>query len=176
MTTEILTENLSANPAVSAEPPGVREKKERGGRKGRLLFLVAIGLGIAALASITLLAPVTFYGRVGSPGSIGSDSSSGGDSTTVPSALASSSAAATDGKGTAIGDNGVTESAEITISGYSGSTYSTELRCSIDSLPTYCSGSPVTLSGLPPGEHIFTVIESVGDKTAVRSFSWDISE
>jgi hypothetical protein len=175
MTNEILSENLRANPAVSAEPPVVIEKKERA-RKGRLLFLMAIGLGIVALASISLLAPVTFYGRVGSPGSIGGDSSSRGDSTTVPSALASSSAAATDGKGTAIGDNGVTESAEITISGYSDRTYSAELRCSIDSLPTYCSGSPVTLSGLPPGEHIFTVIESVGDKPAVRSFSWDISQ
>jgi hypothetical protein len=175
MTNEILSENLRANRAVSAEPPVVRERKERA-KKGRLLFLMAIGLGIVALASISLLAPVTFYGRLGSPGSIGDDSSSGGDSTTVPSALASSSAAATDGKGTAIGDNGVTESAEITISGYSDRTYSTELRCSIDSLPTYCSGSPVTLSGLPPGEHIFTVIELVGDKAAVRSFSWDISE
>jgi hypothetical protein len=175
MTNEILSENLSANSAVSAEPPLIIEKKERA-RKGRLLFLMAIGLGIVALASISLLAPVTFYGRVGSSGGIGDDSSSRGDRTTVPSALAASSAAATDGKGTPIGDKGVTESAEITISGYAESTYSTELRCSIDSLPTYCSGSPVTLLELPPGDHIFTVIESVGDKTAVRSFSWDVSE
>ena len=175
MTNEILSENLSANSAVSAESPVVREKKERA-RKGRLLFLMAIGLGTVALAGISLLTPVTFYGRVGSPGSIGDDISSGGDSTTVPSALAASSAAVIDGKGIAIGDNGVTKSAEITISDYSDSTYSTKLRCSIDLLPTYCSGSPVTLSGLPPGEHIFTVIESIGDKTAVRSFSWDISE
>jgi hypothetical protein len=175
MSNEILPRNLSANPAVGAESPLVAEKKERG-IKGRLLFLMAIGLGTVALASITLLAPATFYGRLGSTGGIGDDSSSRGDGATVPSASAASSAAATDGKGTAIGDNGMTKSTEMTISGYSDSIYTTELRCSIDSLPVYCSGSPVTISGLPLGQHVFTVIASVGDKTAVQSFSWNISE
>jgi hypothetical protein len=175
MTSEILSEKLSANSAVSAEPPLIIEKKETA-RKGRLLFLMAIGLGTVALASISLLAPVTFYDRVGSPGTIGDDSSNGGDGAIVPSALAASSATAIDGKGIAIGDNGVTKSAEITITGYSDSTYSTDLRCSVDSFSTYCSGGPVTLSGLPPGEHTFTVMGSVSDKTAVQSFSWNISE
>jgi hypothetical protein len=175
MRSEIQPVNLSANPAVSAESPIVVEKKERE-RKGMLLFLMAVGLGTIALASINLLGPVTFYGYVASPGSIDDDSGSRGDGATIPSALAASSAAATDGIGAAIGDNGVTKSAEMTISGYSDSSYSTELRCSIDSLPTYCSGSPVTISGLPPGEHVFTVIGSASDKTAVQSFSWNISE
>ena len=45
-----------------------------------------------------------------------------GDGATIPSALAaSSSATATDGKGTVIGDKGVTKSAEMTIAGYSES-------------------------------------------------------
>src|SRR5215211_5478583 len=109
MSKEILPGKLSANRTVSVESPivVVEEKKKRGRRGRLLLFLMAVGLGAVALASITLLAPVTFYGRVGSPGSI-DDSGGRGDGATIPSALAasSSSATATDGKGTVIGDNG----------------------------------------------------------------------
>jgi hypothetical protein len=179
MSKEILPGKLSANRTVSVESPivVVEEKKKRGRRGRLLLFLMAVGLGAVALASITLLAPVTFYGRVGSPGSIDDSGSRGGGGATIPSALAaSSSATATDGKGTVIGDNGMTKSADMTIAGYSDSSYSTKLHCLIDSLPAYCSGSPVTLSGLPPGEHTFTIAEPVSDKITVQSFSWDISE
>ena len=186
---EILSGKLSANRTVSVESPIVvdEKKKERGGRRrGRLLlFLMAVGLGAVALTSITLLAPVTFYDHVASPGSISDGSNSGGSggSGAIPTALAasssssSSSATAMDGKGTIIEDNGVTKSAEMTITGYySDSSFSTQLRCSIDSLPAYCSGSPVTLSGLPTGEHTFTVVEPISDKITVQSFSWDILE
>jgi hypothetical protein len=173
MSNEILPGKLSANRIVSAESLIVVKEKKRG-RRGLLLFLMAVGLGAIALSSIIVLAPVTFYDRVGSPGSIDGGRSDG--DATIPSALAASSATATDGKGTVIGDNGMTKSAEITITGYSDGSFSTKLRCSIDSLPAYCSGSPVTLSGLPPGEHVFTVIEPVSDKITVQSFSWDISE
>jgi hypothetical protein len=120
---------------------------------------------------------VTFYDHVASPGSISDGGNSGGAA--IPSALAASSSSATamDGKGTIIEDNGVTKSAEMTITGYySDSSFSTQLRCSIDSLPAYCSGSPVTLSGLPTGEHTFTVVEPINDKITVQSFSWDILE
>jgi hypothetical protein len=176
MSKEILPGKLSANGTARAESLIVVEKKKRG-RRGLLLFLMVAGLGAVALTSITVLAPMTFYDRVGSPGSIDDGGGRGDGDATIPTALAaSSSATATDGKGTVIGDNGVTKSAEITITGYSDSSFSTQLRCSIDSLPAYCSGSPVTLSGLPPGEHVFTVVEPVSDKTAIRSFSWDISE
>ena len=177
MSNQILPGKLSAKRTVSAESPIVVEKKKKSG-KGLLLFLMAVGLGAVALTSISLLAPVTFYDHVGSTRSI-DDSGGGsrGDGATIPSALAASSATATDGKGTVIGDKGVTKSAEMTIAGYSESSHSTELRCSIDSLPAYCSGSPVSLSGLPPGEHVFTVIEPVSDKIAVQStFNWEISE
>ena len=183
---EILPGKLSAKPSTSLESLIVvkekKEEKKRGRRRGRLLlFLMAVGLGAVALTSITLLVPVTFYDHVASPGSISDGSNSGGSGSggAIPTALAassSSSATAMDGKGTIIEDNGVTKSAEMTISGYSDSRYSTELRCSIDSLPAYCSGSPVTISGLPPGEHTFTVVEPINDKITVQSFSWDILE
>lgn len=176
MSNEILLGNLSANPVVGMEPPLVIEEKKERGRKGRLLFLIAIGLGTVSLASISLLLPVTFYGGVGNSGGIGDDSRSGGDSATLHSESLAPSAEAIDGGGTAIGDNDVTKSDEMTISGYSDSTYSTKLLCSVDSLPAYCSGSPVTFSGLPAGEHVFTVIGSGSDKTAVQSFSWNILE
>jgi len=183
MSNEILLGKLSANRTVDVESPIVVEKKkEEKGKKKRqgslLLFLMAIGLGAAAVAlsSVTLLAPVAFYGRVYSPDSIDDSGSSSGDGAAVtPTALAAS-ATATDGKGTVIEANGLTKSGEMTMTGYSGSSYSTELRCSIDSLPMHCSGSPVTLSGLPPGEHVLTMTEPVRDKITVQSFSWEISE
>jgi hypothetical protein len=118
---------------------------------------------------------VAFYGHVDSPGGIDDRGSRSDGAAVIPTALAAS-ATATDGKGTAIEANGLTGSGEMTMTGYSDSGYSTELRCSLDSLPTYCSGSPVTLSGLPPGEHVFTVMEPVHDKITVQSFGWEISE
>lgn len=178
MSDEILIGKLSTNRTVDVESPIVVEKKKekKKRRGGLLLFLMAVGLGAVAMTSVTLLAPVAFYGHVDSPGSIDHDSGTGGDGATIPSALAATSAAATDGKGAAIGDNGMTKSTEMTISDYSDSNYSTELSCSIDSLPTFCSGSPVTISGLPPGEHVFTIVEPFRDEITVQSFSWEISE
>src|SRR5215217_9060716 len=183
MSNEILLGKLSANRTVDVESPTVVEKKkEEKGKKKRqgslLLFLMAVGLGAAAVAlsSVTLLAPVAFYGRVYSPDSIDDSGSSGdGAAAVIPTALAAS-ATATDGKGKVIEPNGLTKSGEMTMTGYSGSSYSTELRCSIDSLPMHCSGSPVTLSGLPPGEHVLTMTEPVRDKITVQSFSWEILE
>lgn len=184
MSNEILLGKLSANGTVDVESPIVVEKKiEKGKKKKRqgsllLLFLVTVGLAAAAVAltSVTLLAPVAFYGRVDSPDSIDdSGSSSHGASAVIPTALAAS-AAVTDGKGKVIEPNGLTKSGEMTMTGYSDRIYSAELRCSIDSLPVHCSGSPLTLSGLPPGEHELTITEPMHDKITVKSFSWVISE
>jgi hypothetical protein len=180
MSNEILPGKLSANRAVSAESPAVmekkREKKKKRGRVGLLLFLMAIGLGAVALTSATLLPYATFYGHVDSPGSI-DDSGNRGDgaaAAVIPTALAAS-ATAIDGNGAMIEDNGLTKSGEMTITGYSDKSFSTELSCSIDSLPLYCSGSPVTISGLPSGEHVFTMVEPSSDKITIQSLTWDIS-
>jgi hypothetical protein len=176
MSNEILPGKLSANRSVIAESPVVREKNKK--RRGSLLlFLLTVGLGAVALASITLLAPVAFYGHVDSPGSI--DDNSGGSSNdggAVTTSALAASATATDGKGTLIENNGLTKSDEMTIAGYSDNGYSTELHCAIDNLPAYCSGNPVTFSGLPFGEHVFTVVESINDKIMVQYFGWDILE
>jgi hypothetical protein len=189
MSNEILLGKLSANGTVDVESPIVVEKKIEEGKKKKkrqgslllLLFLMAVGLGGAAaavaLTSVTLPAPVAFYGHVDSRGSIDDSGSSRGDgaAAVIPAALAAS-AIATDGKGTVIEPNGLTKSGEMVMTGYSGSSYSAELRCSIDSLPVHCSGSPVTLSGLPPGEHVLTMTEPVRDKITVQSFNWEILE
>jgi hypothetical protein len=190
MSNEILLGKLSANGTVDVESPIVVEKKTEEGKKKKkrqgsllllLLFLMAVGLGAAAaavaLTSVTLPAPVAFYGRVDSPDSIDDSGSGGGDgaAAVIPTALAAS-AAVTDGKGTVIEPNGLTKSGEMVMTGYSDRIYSTELRCSIDSLPVHCSGSPVTLSGLPPGEHELTIAEPMHDGLTVKSFSWVISE
>jgi hypothetical protein len=176
MSNEILPGKLRAKPAISEESPIVVEKKKEKKKRARglLLFLMVVGLGVVAAGSITLPAPVVFYGYVSSPGSI-DDSGSRGDGATIPSALAAS-ATVTDGNGAVIDNNGSTKSGEMTITDYSNGSYSTELRCSIDSLPAYCSGSPVTISGLPTGEHTFNIAESVNDESTLQSFSWNISE
>jgi hypothetical protein len=174
MSNEILPGKLSANRTVSAGSPiVVEEKRKRKG--GLLLFLMAVGLGAVALTSVTLLAPVAFYGHVDSPGGIDDTSSRGDGAAVITSALAAS-ATATDGKGTVIENNGLTESGEMTIAGYSDGSHSAELHCAIDSLPAYCSGSPITFSGLPPGEHVFTTVESINDQITVQYFGWDILE
>jgi hypothetical protein len=175
MSNEILPGKLSANRTVSAGSPiVVEEKRKRKG--GLLLFLMAVGLGAVALTSVTLLAPVAFYGYVDSPGGIDDTSSRGDDDAAViPTALAAS-ATATDGKGTVIENNGLTKSGEMTIAGYLDSSYSTDLNCAIDNLPAYCSGNPITFSGLPPGEHVFTIVEPMRDQITVQYFGWEISE
>ena len=172
MSNQILPGKLSAKRTVSAESPIIVEKKKKSG-KGLLLFLIAVGLGAVALASISLLAPMAFYSHVDSPGSI-DDTSSKGDAVAVITGALAASATATDGNGVVIENNGLTESDEMTIAGYSDSSYSKELRCALDSLPAYCSGSPVTFSGLPPGEHVFTTVESINDQITVQYFGWDI--
>jgi hypothetical protein len=172
MSNQILPGKLSAKRTVSAESPIIVEKKKKSG-KGLLLFLMAVGLGAVALASISLLAPMAFYNHVDSPGSI-DDTSSRGDAAAVITGALAASATATDGNGVVIENNGLTESDEMTIAGYSDSSYSKELRCALDSLPAYCSGSPVTFSGLPPGEHVFTTVESINDQITVQYFGWDI--
>ena len=175
MSKETLPGKLSANRTVSAGSPiVVEEKRKRKG--GLLLFLMAVGLGAVALTSVTLLAPVAFYGYVDSPGGIDDTSSRGDDDAAViPTALAAS-ATATDGKGTVIENNGLTKSGEMTIAGYLDSSYSTDLNCAIDNLPAYCSGNPITFSGLPPGEHVFTIVEPMRDEITVQYFSWGILE
>ena len=176
MSNEILPGKLSANRAVSAESPVVVEKKESKKRRGGLqLFLLIVGLGVIALPSITILAPVAFYSHIEGPTSNDETRSRGEGQAVVTGALAAS-ATATDGEGTVIENNGLTKSGEMTIAGYSDSSYSTELICAIDNLPAYCSGSPVTFSGLPSGKHVFSTVESINDKITVQYFSWDILE
>src|SRR5215216_5317162 len=177
MSNEIQLGKLSANRTVDAESPIVVEKKkEKKKRQGSLLlFLMAVGLGAVALTSVTLLAPVAFYGYIDSPGGI-ADSGSRGDGAAVITSALAASATATDGKGTVIENNGLTKSGEMTIAGYLDSSYSTDLNCAIDNLPAYCSGNPITFSGLPPGEHVFTIVEPMRDEITVQYFSWGILE
>jgi hypothetical protein len=175
MSNEILPGKLSANRAVSAGSPFVVEEKKRRGSLS--MFLLSVGLGAVAAGIITLVAPVAFYSHVdSSPGSIDDTTSSGDGAAAVITSALAASATATDGKGTVIENNGLTKSGEMTITGYSDSSYSPELHCAIDSLPAYCSGSPVTFSGLPSGEHVFTTVESINDQITVQYFGWDILE
>src|SRR5215213_9101575 len=146
MSTEILPGKLSANRAVSAESQIVVEEKKKGKKKrGGGLLLFLMAVGLGAVALVS----ITLLAPVAFYGHVDSPGS--------------------------IDDSGSTKSGEMTITGYSDKSFSTELSCSIDSLPAYCSGSPVIISGLPPGGHVFTIAEPLSDETTVGSFSWDIS-
>jgi hypothetical protein len=174
MSNEILPGKLSANRSVSTESPVVMEKTEsKKGRGGLSLFLLIVGLGAIALASIATLAPVALYSPIEGPTSIDEASRRGEAQAVLAGALAAS-ATTTDGEGTVIKNYDLTRSGDMTIAGYSDSNYSTQLNCAIDNLPVYCSGSPVTLSELPPGKHVFSTAESINDQIIVQYFSWEI--
>jgi hypothetical protein len=175
MSKKMLSRKLGADEGLGPESPTIVTETNKEKREGlKLIFPIAGGIVILLVASLVLMPYVNSLGDNIFSG-LSSTTDSSNDAVQATTALAASFKA-TDGKGTVIEENGVTKSAEMTITGYSDSSFSTKLRCSIDSLPAYCSGSPVTLSGLPPGEHVFTVIEPVSDKITVQSFSWDISE
>ena len=170
MSKEMLSRKLTGDETLTTEPSIGIETNNDKKKRGQMAFLLAVAVGSVALIGINLLAPVAFYET---------GSSNIGDSTHGVASISdetTASATATDGNGAVIEDNGLTKSTQITITGYSDTSYSTVLSCSIDSFPAYCNGSPVTFSGLPPGEHVFAVVNSLNDEVTVQSFSWGISE
>jgi len=169
MSKEMLPRKLTRDQSLATGPSIVIETNKDNKKRGTMMFLLAIAVGAAALTGIALLGLVTFYNDIKSSSSI-KDSDYGA----ARPADMTASLKATDGKGTVIEHNGMTESDEMTIADYSDGKYSTELSCSINLLPAYCSGKPVILSGLPPGEYTFSVVEPQNDQTAVKSFSWNI--
>jgi hypothetical protein len=172
MSKEMLPGKSDANRAGSMESTIVVEEKKKIGEGGGRLpsFLIAVGLGAVVLTSISVLAPASFYGYVGSPGSI---NDSGDGVAAIPTGLAPS-IKAIDGEGIVIENNGVTKSSTMTITGYSEKEYVVGLQCWIDSLPLFCSGDSVTISGLPLGLHSFTIVEPGSEETIVPAFSWTI--
>jgi hypothetical protein len=158
--------------------PIVIETEKEKKRGGLAILLIAIGVGILALAGIALLIYVnSFGGNIfgGVSGSSSTAATDSGDSVAKPTTALIDSFKAIDGKGNVIEENGVTKSDEITITGYSDSEYDARLQCSIDSLHIYCNGSgEVSISGLPTGKHTFTVVEPSNGETIVRAFSWNI--
>jgi hypothetical protein len=168
MSKEMLPRKLTGDQSLAAEPSIVIETNKDKKRRGSMMFLLAVAVGVVALTSITLLAPVIFYYDIKSSSSIGNS----GYGAAIPTDMAAS-LRATDAKGYVIDNNGVTRSEHISISGYSDSRYNTKLRCYIDELPIYCDGSPVVISGFPFGEHRFTIKQpSSSGETTVHAFSW----
>lgn len=172
MSKEILPEKLSRDHGLGPESLPVVIETNEGKREGLLVvFLMAVGIGILVLASIFLLPYVNSLG-VSILGSM-SSTTDGSSSAVEATAALAPSFIATDAIGNVIDiSNGIARSEQITISGYSESRYSTKLHCSIDSLPVYCDGSPITISGLPHGEHRFSVVEPSSAETIIRVFSW----
>jgi hypothetical protein len=174
MSKEMLPTKLCREQGLRPEStPIVIKSSKKIGEGLILVLLLAFGVGILVLASIVLLPYVNSIG-----GNIfgGIDSSTNTswdrDAVEANSALADSFKA-TDEKGDEIViSDGLARSAQITISGYSDSSYSTKLNCSIDALPVYRDGSQISLPGLPHGKHTFTISEPISGETRVRVFSW----
>ncbi len=177
MSKKMLSKKLGADEGIGSESSPIVTKTNKEKRDGlKLVILIAGGIVILVIASFVLMPYVkTLEGNIFSGVSDATENGKG--AVEVATALASSFKA-TDGKGTFIEDNDVTKSDEMTITGYSDGSFSTELSCLIDgSQYVYCSGSnPVALSGLPPGEHTFTVVQPSGDKIKASSFGWEISD
>lgn len=173
MSKEMLPEKLSGDQGLGPESPPIVKETNKGKRERLIVvFLMAVGIGTLVLASIFLLPYVNSLG-----GSILGGTSSNTDSGSAAlktTAAMASSFEARDAEGKLIHvSNGVARSGQITISGYSDSGYSTKLRCSIDTLPVYCDGSPITVTGLPHGKHKFSIAETGSVETVVRVFNWE---
>jgi hypothetical protein len=153
-------------------PPTVIETNEEKRRGLILVCLVAVGVVIVPVVSIVLLPYVnSLEGNVF--GGVSSTSDSGNDVFEATTALGASFIA-TDAKGDVIknGDS-VARSEQLTLTGYSDTLYSTKMLCTVDMLPVYCDGGPITIPSLPAGKHTITIMEPSSDgETIVRVFSW----
>jgi hypothetical protein len=170
MSTEILPEKLNEGLDPELPPTVIETNKEK--RQGLILVcLIAVGVVIVPLATIVLLPYVkTLEGNIFAGVTRTTDSNN--DAFEATTALGASFKA-TDAKGDVIENNdSVARSDRITLTGYSDSLYSTRMLCTIDTLPVYCDGSPVAISGLPAGKHTFTIMEPSSGETIVRTFSW----
>jgi hypothetical protein len=170
MSKEMLPKKLSAGLAPESRRTIIETNKEK--REGLILVcLIAVGVVIVPLASIVLLPYVkSLEGNIF--GDVSSTTDSGNNALEATTALGASFKAI-DAKGDTIENNdGVGRSEQITLTGYSDSLYSTKMLCTIDMLSLYCDGSPIAISGLPPGEHTFTIMEPSSGETIVRVFSW----
>jgi hypothetical protein len=172
MSKEMPPEKLSGDQGLGAESPPIVTETNKGKREGLILAcLIAGGVVIVAVASIVLLPYVnSLGGKIFGAASSTTDSRNGAvEATTAPAA----SFKATDATGNVIENgDGLARSEQVTISGYSDNIHSTNMLCTIDTLPMYCDGSPIAISGLPNGKHTFTVMEPSSGETIVRVFSW----
>jgi hypothetical protein len=173
MSKEMLPTKFGGEQGLGPDSPPIVIENKKKRREGRILVLyIAVGVGILALTTIILLPHVNSFGaKIFGGLSSSTDSQNGA---IVPTADLTSSFFAADASGNLIGiSEGVARSEQVTISGYSDSTYSTKLQCSIDALPLYCDGSPVVLPGLPLGKHTFATLEPSSSEITIRVFRWE---
>jgi hypothetical protein len=171
MSKEMLPRKLSEVLAPELPPTVIETNEEK--RRGLILVcLIAVGVVIVPVVSIVLLPYVnSLEGNVF--GGVSSTSDSGNDVFEATTALGASFIA-TDAKGDVIknGDS-VARSEQLTLTGYSDTLYSTKMLCTVDMLPVYCDGGPITIPSLPAGKHTITIMEpSSAGETIVRVFSW----
>jgi hypothetical protein len=170
MSKEMLPGKLSEDLAAESRPAVKQTNKDK--RQGLILVcLIAVGVVIIPVASIVLLPYVkSLEGNVF--GGVSSTTDSGNDALEATTALGASFLA-TDAKGDVI-ENGdsVARTEQLTLRGYSDSPYSTKMLCTVDILPMYCDGGPITIPPLPGGKHTITIMEPSSGETIVRVFSW----
>jgi hypothetical protein len=171
MSKEMLSRKLSEGLAPESPPTVIETNEEK--RQGLILVcLIAVGVVVVPVVSVVLLPYVNSL-ESNVFGGASSTSDSGNDVFEATTALGASFIA-TDAKGDVIknGDS-VARPAQLTLTGYSDTPYSTKILCTVDMLPVYCNGGPITIPSLPAGKHTITIMDpSSGGETIVRVFSW----
>ena len=149
-------------------PPAKEVAKSRESTSSSIgMPVVAIAIAAFGLASIILLT----YLNAGV--SVIDGSGNSGTSGSVGKLLGSLNAV--DGNGMSIENSGVSKSDTVTFSQYYSDSYTTGLRCTFDSFPVYCDGSPVTLSHIPVGKHTLVMGEAGNVGIGSVNYSWVIA-
>jgi hypothetical protein len=129
------------------------------------MAIIAIVITAVGLASMVLLTHLD----------VGIIGNSGGSNTSPSVGKLLGTVKAQDGNGISIENNGVSKSDTVTFSQYYSDSYTTGLRCTFDSFPVYCDGSPVTLSHIPVGKHTLLMSEAGNVGIGSVNYSWVIA-
>ncbi|MFL6513108.1 MAG: hypothetical protein ACJ70X_09195 [Nitrososphaera sp.] len=150
----------------------IKEEISKSKREGIIVIvLMAVGIAALVLASAFLMPYVTSL-RASVPLASSSIIGSNGASVAAITPLPSTFKAGDITGGEIDLGNAIARSDRISISGYSDNVYSTDLQCLVDTLPVYCDGSPIIISGLPDGDHELRIVKPSYGEPLIHVFNW----
>ncbi|MDQ3836141.1 MAG: hypothetical protein M3270_04315 [Thermoproteota archaeon] len=173
MSKEMLPEKMNGEHSLGpVSAPIIKEEMKKRKREGIIvILLMAVGIGSLVLASAFLM-PYLNSLRASVPYDVSSTEGSGRASVDVIAPLSDTFKVSDIGGGEIDLGEAIATSHQITFSGYTGDVYTTDLRCVVDALPVYCDGSPITITGLPDGDHELKIVEPGYGGPVVHVFNW----